>query len=744
MNPGHTVLPFSKLSWPQFEAFIFEVLSSGLRIELGATKKPRSPSRVHRVVRAIPYGGAGHKQKGIDFLATMDDGHEWAFQAKLMPKFGSDKARAAVKKAKREFPRAQRYLLLVSGNPDPKAIDYIRKQANWEIWDGATLTARFLRGIPIKDQIEIIGRGWPSLAGQLVAEFYPLRDSLLVTSEEFFADLLKPERLFHHRSLLVGYGEILDDFSVFLRDPVQRVAFVVAPGGRGKSRLLRAIAERVEEIHPDFTVRFVDPLAPANVQAHTLRAAGETRFVIIQDDAHRSEILRHELIANLAKTHGKLLLATRPQAVSSLEELVIRLGFSSHQLRAPINLPKLRLREYESLAFSELDQKHRHHHRFLARMGRDCPLVITVGASLINRDLIPPDRFEERHFRNEVFARFEGDELDRLSASHPRALVREILQTIAVLAPWLEREVEPKTVAAFVGCSETDLQAVLSNVEAGQLVVNTGRGRRVVPDLFADHLVYAACYNDEGTLTPYADRLTNTFASTASKNMLRNLAEADWRALQFHQDKKPSSLLDPFWNALWSHFTKSDFYTRAKLIENWASHSVYQPRRSLELCELAFHLRKAPAPPKVGWLKGETASRFYSHQWVLDHVPRVLEPIAIFHQEYRERCLDLLLDLSVKWPADPELKNQNNPWGVIGRVATYKSDHPVSASQGVLAWIEKRLSDPRFKPALDRPSGILEKILSPIFARQFDASYSEGNTVHFVHPPVSVEQTREC
>jgi hypothetical protein len=742
VGPGHTILPFSRLNWAKFEAFLFEMLSSKILIELPASQKPKRAAKTYRVVRAEPYGGEGHKQKGIDFACTMDDGSAWVFQAKLMSKFGLTDAKLAVKKARRNFPKAKRLILLVSGHPNPAAIDYINKQIKWEIWGGPSITSHFFRGISIQQQIDIIGRTWPSMAAQLVSDYYPLRDNVLTTPAEFFSIWIKPDRLFHHRAVLVGHADILAQLSAFVGDPAQRVVILVAPGGRGKSRLLRAFAERVEQDHPDVQVRFVDPLAPPTAQPQSLRAAGQTQFVVVQDDAHRSETLRPELIANLAATQGKLVLATRPQALTSLEELVTRLGIPSNQCRAPIHLPKLKLSEYESLAFAELEPQHRNHTRFLAQMGRDCPLVITVGASLINRNQIPLHKFEERNFRNEVFARFEGDELNRLSAAYPRAFVREVLQTIAVFSPWLEREVDLKTVAGFVRCSESDLQAVLTSLEAGQLVVQSGRGRRVVPDLFSDHLVYTACYTDDGALTPYAQRLATAFATDASQNMLRNLAEADWRAQEFHATTKPASLLDPFWQSLWKHFTASDFITRARIVEKWGAHSVYQPVRSLELCELAFHLHEAAPPPNSPWLKGDTGSRINSHQHVLDYIPSVLEPIAIFHDEHRERCLDLLLNLASIWPATAELKNLNHPWGVIGRIGSFKSEHPISASLGVLAWIEKRLVDPRFKPALDHPSEIFDKILSPAFARQFDASFSEGNTFTFRHPPVSIAQTQ--
>ena len=111
MGPGHTVLPFAKLNYAKFEAFMFETLSSGLRVDVPASKKPRRPVRTYRVVSATAYGGTGHKQKGIDFLCTMDEGSDWVFQAKLMGKFSLSDAKAAVKKARREFPKAKRYIL---------------------------------------------------------------------------------------------------------------------------------------------------------------------------------------------------------------------------------------------------------------------------------------------------------------------------------------------------------------------------------------------------------------------------------------------------------------------------------------------------------------------------------------------------------------------------------------------------------------------------------------------------------
>jgi len=740
MSPGHTLLPFAKLNYAQFEKFMFETLSSGLRVELPASKKPRRPPRTYRVVSATAYGGTGHKQKGIDFICTMDEGSDWVFQAKLMAKFGLDDAKKAVKKARKEFPKAKHYILLVSSVANPKVIDYVRKQPNWEIWDGPTLTANFLRRIPVKNQIENIGRAWPSLAAQIVAELYPIRDQLLVTSEEFFATWMKPDRLFHHRSTLVGHADILDQLVAFVRDPSQRAAILVAPGGRGKSRLLRAFAERLAKELPKVEVRFVDPHAPSAARPDSLRAVGDTDFVVVQDDAHRAETIRPDLLAILAGTKGKILLATRPQAVTSLEHHLVRSGFSAHTLRAPIALPKLKIPEYEALARGELDPVQGHHARFLSRVGRDCPLVITVGASLINKNLIPADRFEEKVFQTEVFARFEGEELDHLVGQFPRDRVRKVLQTLAVLAPWQEKDVDVKTVATFIGCSEAELHAILAQLEAGQLVIKSGKGRRVVPDLFADHLVYTACYDANGQLSPFADELAKAFSGKASQTMLRNLSEADCQAARYH--KNPASLIAPFWQHFWKHFTKSHFFERSQLIDKWSAHSVYQPARSLELARLAINLDTAPKPPKSPWTRGETADRMFSHQRVLSVLPGMLEPIGIYHEEHREHVLELHLELASIWPSDAKLEDQNHPWTIIHRIAEFKLDHPITAAKGVLDWLDQNFSDPRLKPIHAAPSGVLNKVLTPIFARTLNATYSDGRTVSFLYPPINLNQTQ--
>lgn len=739
MSSGHTILPFAKLNYAQFEKFVFETLCSGLRAEVPASKKPRRISRTYRVVSATAYGGPGHKQRGIDFLCTMDDGSDWVFQAKLMPKFGLDDAKKAVRKARTEFPNAKRYILLVSGIANPKAIDYVRTQPNWEIWDGPTLTANFLRRIPVKNQLENIGRAWPSLASQTIAELYPLRDQLLVTPDEFFATWMQPDRLFHHRSTLVGHADILDRLSAFVRDPVQRVAILVAPGGRGKSRLLLAIAERFAKKNPNVEVRFVDPHAPATARPDSLRYAGDTDFVIVQDDAHRAETIRPELFAILSGTKGKIILATRPQAVSSLEHHLVRCGISAHTHLAPIHLPKLKLPEYEALARAELDAAHRHHAGFLARAGRDCPLVITVGAALINKNLIPADRFEEKVFQAEVFARFEGEELDHLAGNLPRDRVRKVLQALAVLAPWQEKDVDLKTVAAFVGCSEADLQAVLTQLEAGQLIVKSGKGRRVVPDLFADHLVYTACYDPDGQLSAFAKELAELFSGKANQTMLRNLSEADWQAARYHNN--PASLIEPFWQQFWKHFTKSNFFDRSQLIEKWGAHSVYQPARSLELARVAIDLDKAPRP-KQPWARGKTGNQMFSHQRVLSVLPGMLEPIGIYHEDHRDHALDLLLELAAIWPSEAKLDDQNHPWTVIHRIAEFKLDHPITAAKGVLDWLDQNLSDPRLKSIHATPSGVLNKVLTPIFARTLNATYSDGRTVSFSYPPINPRQTQ--
>lgn len=741
-------LPFADLGAKGFESFVAAFLATRPTWESLATRPDdtapgghRTLVVPHRIIDSAPYAGtSGLKQDGIDLVATTDSGARWAFQCKHVDSFGPAKATTAMDKAEAEFPAAARYFLLLSREPSAATIKCVAARPNWELWGAERLSLRFFNDVPRERQPEVLRQVFGDAAARIIDTLYPLGGDLLQTPAAFFALWLREDRIFHHRSDLVARADDLARLHAFVSSPTESVCILPAPGGRGKSRLLRAFADEFAARHPARKLWFINPSAAPDARPDILRTAAPGEIVIVQDDAHRTETVRPDLLAHLARsasagTFGKIILAARPQAVASLTSLALRAGFDGAAIVTLPALPKLKRRELEALARARLDPPHRHHAAFLAARAGDCPLIVTVGAELINRGRLAPDHLlTSADFYREVFSRFEEDEFARLSGD-PAAL-REVLASIALLAPWDERHSGLDELAAFLGRPAGALRDLVASLRAAGLLVASTQGLRPAPDLYADFLAFRACYEIDGRLPPFARRIQQTYALTAGPALLRNLSEADWQAAQNHTAAE--SLLEPFWQRLLDGFKAATFWDRSQIVKRWAAFGVYQPKRSLILARLTLDLADAPPPSTEEYAYG---SSLHTHAQVMSELPALLEPIAIYQDEHRDEALGLLWELRARWqPATGDA--HHSPLNVIARVASFKKRHPISAPITVLAWLERLLKSPEGRPLLEQRDSILATMLKPVFGRRVDASYSEGRTFHFASFVVSEKQTR--
>ena len=745
------LLPLDDLDDQQFESFLLQFLGAGISLEVleevTATASDGVPATAsahairHRLVNVSKYGPSGRAgQRGIDLRAMTETGLEWVFQCKHYPSgFTGDQARAAVEKAETEYPGASRYFLVISGEPTPAVHDVVDARPKWELWGRSTLSVKFFNEVSRGKQIEILRRVFPVGADAVIAHLFPQHDDLLIDTPDFFERWLKRTRIFHHRADLVGREKPLQALHDFLNDPDAQALILPAPGGVGKTRLLRAFGEAFPQQHPGHKLWFIDPYARPGVGSDHLRAASSGELVVVQDDAHRSEALRADVVASVIEKEGKLIFATRPHGVDALIAWLTHAGLDHARIRVLPSLVALSREERVKLAASCLPPDKQGFAGSLADIAKACTLIITVGAQLITeKDLHPSAYLESRDFQAEVFDRLEKESFAQITTADTEPALRDTLRLLAVLAPWSERVLTLGAVAALIDLTP---RAVLDHIEklrAAGLLVETREGWRVVPDLFADHLVYRACYDAGGGLTPFARRLQTMMPGQTNGTVLRNLAEAEWQAQLKGQSVE--SLLAPFWQEVMDKFTKENFWERSRLIVEWRRFAVYQPERSLRLARLAIDLDKAAPPPEEhrGW---DTASSLYTHERVLGELPALLEPIAVYHAGYREWALDLLWELHLKRNRIDE-NAKDEPLAVIGGVAKYVHSHPADAPLAVVRWLAERLRGPQAPALCDRPSSALAVMLKPVFEREVENNYSSGKTFHFQTYPLSAPKTR--
>ena len=719
----------------------------GAKVSLAVIEKVKTPSGEmsqharHEILSATLFGSAGPAgQQGIDIKAVTETGAEWVFQCKHYGSpFPLSRATAAVEKAEKEYPKASRYFLMLSGEPTPPVREFVEGRPHWEIWGRSELSIRFYNEVEPRKQLEILRRFFPRSSDALIAQLYPQHDDPLITTEQFFKRWNEPGRVFNHRAKLVGREEELKTLHAFVDDPKLRVLILPAPGGVGKTRLLRAFGEEFPGLHQGKKIYFFDPMARPGLSSDILRTATDGTLVAVQDDAHRSESLRADLASALFEKNGQLVLATRPQAVDSLVAWLSLAGLDASEIRIMPTLAGLTREQLVTLARSCLPAKHQQAAESLADLAKGCSLIVTVAAALIAQDKLPPTGYvNSTDFQHAVFSRFEAEGFGQVASPHNEALVRETLRMVAVLAPWTTKVLALDAVAAFLSCSAREFQEAFDLLRAAGLLIETREGWRVVPDLFADYLVYRGCYDDAGRLTDFAKRLQKYLLGSANGIILRNLAEAEWQAKL--KGQKIESLLDPFWQDLRTKFAQVDFWSRADLVRQWKQFAVLQPERTLELVQLAIVLETAP-PMEVPPGFGRTPS-LESHERVLAELPALLEPIAIYHEEFRKAALNLLWALHRKH-GRIEQNAQNDPLATIGRVANYQAQHPISAPLGVVDWLGEQLAGPQAAEFCDRTLPVLAVILKPVFERDVEDNIRTGRMFTFRTLPLSVANTRK-
>jgi hypothetical protein len=746
MTARQGLLPFGELDDQQFEAFVLSMLGSGISLEViePAAKRSRESMRGvrYRIIRATFFGGPGRSgQRGIDIEATTETGATWVFQCKhYSSPFGPGKAKSAIAKASEEFPNAERYFLVLSGEKSPEVRDEEKKHRLWEIWGGSELSNKFFNEVDRTKQIEILQRVFPGRALDLIARLYPLRDDLLISADRFFKGWLDPKRIFNHRAKLVGRQEVLRSLHELIRDPAVQAVILPAAGGVGKTRLLRALGDTFAHEHPEKRLFFVDGEARADLGSNVLRVARDGELVVVQDDAHRAESLRSDIFASIVEKHGKMVLATRPHAVDALRAWLARVGVDVGAIRVLPALGALTREERVALARACLPAGRQDWAEALAEWAQGCTLIITVGAELIaQRQWDPRASLTSEEFRRAVFDRLEAESFARAVNEAKMPLARDILRLLAVLAPWNE-QVMPldRILVVLGGCAIRDFQEIFDCLRAARFLLQTRQGWRVVPDLFADHLVYRGCYENDGKLTGFAKRLQREIAANTTVTVLRNLAEAEWQAQL--DNTHAESILEPFWRQMLKRFEDANFVDRSQILADWARFSVLQPERSLCLARLAIDLKTAPPPPSI-YRFIEHSDSMCSHKKVLGALPPLLEPIATYHADSRGAALDLLWEVHKRLGGSDDAAS-DSALAAIGSAARFRMRHPADAPLGVVNWLAAKLEGPDAGEFCDHPSPALAVILKPIFEHEVEDNFSDGHTLTVRSWPLSVEKTR--
>ena len=237
-----------------------------------------------------------------------------------------------------------------------------------------------------------------------------------------------------------------------------------------------------------------------------------------------------------------------------MRSLLTQGGFDVQEVVVLPEVRELTRVEVIELARQALGTEFRHLAEQLAAATWDCPLVTVVGGQLLAKKAITPDLLErDEEFRETVLTRFRdilvGQVGDRIDAT----LCRSLLDLIAAVQPIrLDNEQTIQVEAEFLGIDRPKLLHSLGALEEAGVLLRRGNAVRIVPDVLADHILHQESVTPQGQPTGYADLVFDGFASLCPSEVLRNLAELDWRLRR--TGAEASELLGGVWQKIEQEF----------------------------------------------------------------------------------------------------------------------------------------------------------------------------------------------
>lgn len=496
--------------------------------------------------------------------------------------------------------------------------------------------------------------------------------------------------LFDYNQVLRGRRLHLDALDAFLSSTEQSIVVLPGRGGIGKTKLVREWAER----QTSWSVLWASEMRPWHTGAESEIPQGDTLLVV--DDAHRYPDLA-QVIGLVASWRGpqilKMVIATRPSGRDYVNERLAQFVDETRVLRCP-TLKELTLNETIELAEEMLGTGFAHLARPLAQVSQDTPLVTVVGGRLIARGEILPDLLGNHEaFQHAVFDKFASECAGQLPTGGKSK--EELLHLLAAVQPVDERAPAFDAAApAFLGLRSDQIRRNVLALEETGIVIRTRGATRIVPDVLADYLLERASVGPNHYVTGYADAVFEAFHEGFLSNLLKNLAELDWRITQRDPQTR---LLENIWSRLREIFRIRKAQERRHMLVEMQKIVVFQPTAVHSLLQLAMD-----SPAETSYDYGFEVT----DEKVIRVVPELLA-VTIYDSESSTDAFRRLWFLSKSGPE--EIRNRARR--ALKEAIGYQKYKSLSFNDRVLSHVEALAADPSAYDGDFTPLDLLDTLL---------------------------------
>lgn len=660
------LLPLNMLTPEMFERFIADLAALSFKVAN---------------VRA--QGARGHAQDGWDVVLE-SDGKTIGIQCKQTERFGPADARKVIAAVTRPVDQP---ILALSRIASPSTAQLLGEQG-WRLWDQDDVS-RLVRQLPGVEQDRLVDDFFTGRRRELLGRDNP---SPWLRPDRFFAPFDQRGGALTHAWAMIGREAELESLIGALEEKAP-VVLLIAAGGMGKSRLLKAAIERLTKAYPKTNMWFLSAASEA-VRAD-LEALGTGPKLLVVDDAHDRDGLP-VLIEYAADpvNEAQLLLAARPYAEQRIRNDLARFAILAPRTVVLDILPEAAIRSIAENALEKF-QAPRSGADLVLYVAQDNPLIAVMAARVIAEENMPVELVRSAaDIRRNVIRSFTEVLEGKIAEPEDRRHLRDLLRLIALLQPVAidDREIGAllETVA---GHHEVGTSRMLRLLIEGGILYKRGRWSRLMPDLLGDYLIDEGCIQSDGRLSRFAESVVTSAPDRLLSHVMINLGRLDWR--RHAGDPSDSRLLD----VVWQHLRSIEFDWDPR-IEAVRSVAVYQPAQALRFVRERLQEGKSFR---------EAAS--------------ILANIA-YTDRYRDEALRLLWEIGREDMRSPG-QNPEHAMRVLAELAEYGEHKPRDFNEAMAAFAFGLMDDPS---AFDGPHTPLD-FVKPLLSGTIERTRSRGRTI---------------
>ncbi len=304
----------------------------------------------------------------------------------------------------------------------------------------------------------------------------------------------------------------------FLADNHNKILVLHAPGGSGKSHLLRQIAFDLEVKHPEYTILSVTPDFPSLEDALSSELDGDGQYLLLFDDVDR----RHKELAPLftyVKYHSsnvKAILTARTAGLRGIYQTVLKEQLCQGLAKVA------RIRDWDRDDLKELlrfvldGRHHRQEELIVARIPNPY-LIIWAGKIMKGEPGVEVEKLQQKFVADIESAAFQS-----LLPEFDEETAKAFLADLALIGSFRK---DDKTILSLLkeryGIGVDQIQAHIDLLTENGVLREVGFSTRFNPDMTGD-LYLAYCIDqiqESGVLSRWIDSWGPAYYSTILENL---------------------------------------------------------------------------------------------------------------------------------------------------------------------------------------------------------------------------------